>query len=296
MVDYSLDVVSHHEKFAGKTFLKYHVDQIDTVGVWGDEPFEIRFKNNTYKKVQVKISVDGTDILTGQPANTEVNKDMWVVQPYGTLSLKAWTETQNGGARFVFASANNSVALHTHGDMSNRGIIAAAVFIEGQPAPTYTHPSWDYYNFGTGIGDFSKGIGSRGSSLGGTYNSNVIRSNSLSASYNSASLDISPISENSVNNSDLESLVAVGAGEHVEQKITYVQGLVKPVFNQTLRLRYLWWDDLKTALRANNVPLPHPSGFPGDKPIMSLGSTPRMVKHTSAKRIEEVVVREYNRF
>ena len=46
-----------------------------------------------------------------------------------TLSLKAWPENSKSGASFVFTSAQNSVALHTHGDLSSRGIIAAAVFV-----------------------------------------------------------------------------------------------------------------------------------------------------------------------
>ena len=70
MSNYSLEVISHHPTFKNKSLRKYYVDGIDTIGAWGDEPFEIVFKNNTWQKVQVKLSLDGTDILTGEPANT----------------------------------------------------------------------------------------------------------------------------------------------------------------------------------------------------------------------------------
>src|SRR3984957_20893584 len=120
MSNYTLDIISHHPQFSGKNLKKYYINGIDTVGAWGNEPFEIRFKNNTRQKVQVKISVDGTDIFTGKLADTEVSSDMWVVNGCGTLSLKAWPENNNGGAAFVFTSVNNGVATHTHGNLSSR--------------------------------------------------------------------------------------------------------------------------------------------------------------------------------
>ena len=125
--NYSLEVISHHPQFKNKNLRKYYVDGIDTVGAWGDEPFEIKFTNHSWQKVQVKISLDGTDVLSGATANTSVDNNMWVVNAYGTMTLKAWPETAQGGAAFVFTSANNSVAVHTHGDLSARGIIAVAV-------------------------------------------------------------------------------------------------------------------------------------------------------------------------
>lgn len=308
--NYTLEIISHHPKFEKKSLRKYYVDGTDTVGAWGDEPFEIVFKNHTWQKVQVKLSIDGTDILTGDKANTEVSKDMWVVNGMGTLSLKAWPETHNGGAQLVFTSANNSVAVHTHGDLSSRGIIAAAVFTESHVAPYipivlnqpqehhhhhhYRKNWWDYYYDSSPVwiggtiytnnssGDFGSGT------LGGnsTFSSTV--SNTISpqadgggtftANSCSYSADASTHAPRARKSRSLESLVAVGAGQHVDQKITYVEGLIKPLLAETVRVRYLWWDDLVAKLKENNVPAPHASGFPGDKKqhIMSLGSTPRI--------------------
>src|ERR1700690_45680 len=93
--NYTLEIISHHPEFKNRNLKKYLVEGIETVGAWGNEPFEIRFKNNTYQKIQVKLSVDGTNILTGEPATTEVSKNMWVVNGYGTLNLKAWPENHN---------------------------------------------------------------------------------------------------------------------------------------------------------------------------------------------------------
>ncbi len=294
--NYKLEVISHHPDFKNRSLKKYNIEGIETVGAWGNEPFEIRFTNNTYQKIQVKISVDGTDILTGKPADTEITKDMWVVNGYGTLELKAWPETHNGGAQFIFTSANNSVAVHTHGDLSSRGIIAAAVFVEGHVEPIKYNPPIinhnhyhypDYYPL-HGY-PYKYWIGG-----GGTYTSNSIIMTTPVTTYNSADNNIrskntflNEVSFNAtmdsldcnVSESDsLEKLVSVGAGQHVNQKITYVQGLTKPLFTETVRVRYLWWDDLVNKLKSVNAAAPHASGFPGDKNqnIMNLGSTPRI--------------------
>lgn len=262
----------------------------------GDEPFEIRFKNNSHNKVQVKISVDGTDVLTGKPANTEIDKDMWVVNAYSTLSLKAWPETNNGGAGFVFTSANNSVSLHTHGDLSNRGIIAAAVYEE-----SHVEPIRLTYDF-TLCGDVTKGGIPSGGGNYSSYNS----SDSFTSdgrigtrsrkSLQSLSLQDICDSDRKSDDAGLEKLVAVGAGQHIEQKITYVTGLTKPRFAETVRVRYLWWDDLVSKLKESKPLDNHPSGFPGDKEhkIMSLGNTPRL--ETQVKKTRPVPQPSFSRF
>ena len=260
--NYTLEIISHHSQFKNKSLRQYYVDGINTIGAWGDEPFEIRFKNNTWQKVQVKISLDGTDVLTGQPATTDITKDMWVVNGYGTLNLKAWPETNNGGASFVFTSANNSVAVHTHGDLSSRGIIAAAVYVEGHVEPItlprveehhhYHYPRYRHYwdsvtspYYIGGIVLNSNTSGTLGGSSGTTYTSNSISPASFNASKGADSLNLSdaPVASNYFNAGEtksLESLVSVGAGQHVDQKITYVAGLIKPVFTESLTVKYVW--------------------------------------------------------
>jgi hypothetical protein len=314
--NYSLEIISHHPKFNNKSLRKYYVDGVETIGVWGDEPFEIRFKNNTWNKVQVKLTLDGTDILTGKPADTNVSKDMWVVNGYGTLSLKAWPETNNGGAAFVFTGAGNSVAVHTHGDLSSRGIIAAAVFTEGHVEPAvehHHHYSWPYYTpVWIKSNDDYKGydsIRSRGiiggtsagtntsiytSNTGGTFSSSTISCNNAASAAGSFSLN-----EIDEANSAFDSLVSVGAGAHVDQKIAYVTGLVKPIFSEAVRVKYLWWDDLTAKLRTETHAQPQPTGFPGDndKKNIDLKCTPRIGENKGVfRRVEQQAPYEYSRF
>lgn len=282
--NYGLEVISHHPQFKNKNLIQYYVDGINTVGAWGNEPFEIKFRNNTSQKVQVKISLDGTDVLTGQPANTEVSSKMWVVNGYDTLDLKAWPETNNGGASFIFTSANNSVAVHTHGDLSSRGIIAAAVYVEGHVAPIsikrvehhHHYPRYDYWHtYPIYIGG---SIITNDSFGGTTYSSNSTDSISMSLNESSVATNSSSPLRSKGDSKSLESLASVGAGDHVDQKITYVSGLVKPTFTETLRVKYLWWDELQAKLHETQAPMAHASGFPGNRSqnIMSLGNTPRI--------------------
>jgi hypothetical protein len=278
---FTLEIISHHPQFAKKSLRKYYVDGIETVGAWGDEPFEIRFKNNTYQKVQVKLSLDGTDILTGKLADTELSNKMWVVNAYDTLSLKAWPEDNNGGAGFVFTGADNSVAGHTHGNLSSRGIIAAAVFTEGHVEPQRLN--YDSYTYNTtksfdgrrsrsayyqGGNDITKGttIGSTKSSDSVSYNSSAPMDHLNLDLERSVELDddnFQEISEQPTS-AKLKSLVAIGAGQHVDQKIIYATGLIKPMFSETVRVKYLWWDDLVAKLRTQTTAQDQPSGFPGD--------------------------------
>lgn len=308
--NYTLEVISHHPQFDNKSLRKYYVDGIETVGAWGNEPFEIRFKNNTWQKIQVKLSVDGTDVFTGQPADTNVSDKMWVVNGYETLSLKAWPENNNGGAGFVFTSANNSVAVHTHGNLSSRGIIAAAVFVEGHVEPVRINPYPYIYSYPYTVinpcpitypyGDWVTWTGTNSGtySSGGVYNNSSMNASDQKASF-SASMNVIPVSAQAQStrshqtSKSLESLVAVGAGQHVDQKITYVSGLIKPIFTETVRVKYVWYDDLIKLLREHNAPAPHPSGFPGDREQgINLGKTPRL---GSFRRTEQPQV-VYSRF
>lgn len=307
--NYTLEIISHHPQFLNKSLRKYYVEGIETVGAWGDEPFEIIFKNNTWQKVQVKLSVDGTDVLTGKLADTEVNSDMWMVNGYGTLSIKAWPENNNGGAQLVFTSANNSVAVHTHGNLSSRGIIAAAVYVEGHVEPIRLNPYYpivinnnypqaprrlDEYYWGSDTGNSghlrSKNLENYKSSIvdntfGGSTWTNTSFDGCITgaagSTYSSDSISLNSCAPSAhahhLSKEDMKALASVGAGQYVDQIITYVAGLIKPVFTETVRVKYLWWDDLVSKLREHNVPAPHASGFPGDKPKgINLGKTPRI--------------------
>jgi hypothetical protein len=127
----SLAIVAHGTENVGRQYRQYELDGIPTIGVMQGEEFGIRFNSRFFDTIQVVVSVDGTNVLTGKQATLDPLQRMWVVQGYGSLELIAWPETTESGAAFVFTSAAKSVAAHTHGDMSARGYIGVAVFVEG---------------------------------------------------------------------------------------------------------------------------------------------------------------------
>lgn len=260
---YSLDVISHLPESKGRVLKKHSLNGEEFVGAFGNEPFEIQFRNNSWQKVQVRLSIDGTDILTGDVAGTDATGKMWVVQPYTTLSVKAWPETNKGGAAFVFTSAGESVAVNTHGNTTSRGVIAAAVFTEGHSTTYWTHRrfnDWTYSNDWTygSVSDvrLNKGIGTLSNAGGGTYSSQNV------------SLNVD-------RERGLESLPGVGAGEQVKQAVAEVAGFISPKFEQVISLKYEWWTELNNAIKQANGQYAA-QGFPADeKPIMSIGMTPR---------------------
>lgn len=285
---YNLEVISQHPEFKGKKLKKYAVDGLNTVGVWGNEPFEVLFTNNTWGRVQVKLSIDGTDILSGKPATTDSTGDMWIVEPYKTLTLKAWPETNKHGAQFIFTSAEKSVAVNTHGDLSSRSVIAAAVYVEGRSR----YDRFDDYYKSSNIRrrvSFDPTFSPNSSGgWSGTLNANSTSKNSASNIDDSigasASMDYMDVDYERQSDSrgessqNLKSLAAVGAGQQVNQTIVNVAGLIKPQFSQVIRVRYQWWDELQDELKAKGISSVAGSGFPGDveKNIMSIGSTPRI--------------------
>lgn len=316
-MNYKLDIISQHPEHHNKALRKHKVEAIDTVGVQIDEQFAIRFTNNTYHKVQVKISLDGIDIMTGELATTEPTQEMWVVQANGTLVINAWPETDNGGAALIFSHAGNSVAIHTNGDLSHRGIIAAAVYAEGHVEPlvvnpftittiVHEYPYWvqpyyypynyyydPYYDGARVIWNGNYGLG--GSSAGGTCSTS---SNSICGDISGTYGDVSgtyacnSLSANTETVQDQQSLPSVGAGQFTEQKIDHTAGLIKPILNEILQVRYLWWHELENKLINQTQEEAHPSGFPADtKKRIKLGNTPRVGTPKVSPVVEQPFVR-----
>ena len=320
---YTLEIISKHSKSDGKSFKQHLIDGHSTIGVLKNEPFEILFTNHTAEKVQCRISMDGLDILTGEPASTTSTGKMWLVNRYGTLRLKAWPETTSGGAQFVFTSAEKSVALHTSGDLSNRGIIACAVYREGYKPYYYSNNA--YYQGGGnvckgGSEPYWKNLSRSDLRLGDSetrgVRSSIVEKDTVSDSFGgqefsdcsegvasaaSASMDFMADCERSVEptgnrraRKSLESLASIGAGEQVKQSITTAAGLITPQLHSVVQVRYLWFKEL--VKRAKEVGFaPAANGFPADeKSLMSLGDTPRV--ETEEKSVYRMKQAELSRF
>lgn len=277
--NYTLDVVSLDSRSEKKRLKKYAMDGVNFVGVYENEPFEIAFRNNTHKKVGVKVSLDGTDIISGNLANTSTNETMWIVRPYSNLELKAWPETNNGGARFVFTTEENGVAAHTHGVLASKGIIAVAVFEDVYEAPRRNAMPFGSFNNSSEPYYHTSVLRSKGTPIAAkpSYSSDsfvTIKTNdSRSETKSSARMDLDarPWS------------MAVGAGEQVEQVIGTTVGLINPQLKEIIKVNYERWSSLKSKIYSYGKELAS-NGFPGDSEILrlNLGKTPRI--KSSAKK------------
>ena len=251
-----LSVISGLPESMGWQLKPYEVDGISTVGVLGNEPYEIVFTNTSTRTVQVIISVDGRNVLTGEDAHRDPTADCFVVKPSpfgpGACRLKAWPETSESGGRFVFAHAGDSVAVHTPGDLGSIGYISVAVYVEG-------HAS----DLDFDIPVLRGGFETRGGML-----------------------SMAPSSFGS----GMKSPVGTGVGETVSQHIGKARGLREPTFSEILQVRYLWWDDLCIKLREAGITPDqvHPTGFVPQK-LANLGDAPRpaatATPHTGYQRL-----------
>lgn len=255
-----LSIISAAPASRGRRLQPYRLDEIDTVGALPNEPYSIRFRNTSGAKIQIAISVDGTNVLTGRKATLDSTHDTFVVAPYATSTLDAWPETTRGGARFLFGETEDSVAVHTHGDITAKGYVSVAVFTEGYRPPAHSIPRGGF-DFGDEV---FRGGGMRGGpvSYGGGTKGMTTRGGP-----------------------------ATGAGEYVDQHIGTAQGLIRPEFSELVQVRYLWWDDVVNMLREQGFrPTPvHPSGFEPQR-MADLGTTPRPGGNDTTTPVE------YNRF
>lgn len=162
-----LTLFSRLDGSTGRALRSYMLDGILTVGGFDLEPYGIRFRNSTGKKIQAIIAVDGTNVQTGEKAKLDEKQRMWVVGPHDSMELVAWPESRRGGAAFVFTdNIGETVAANTHGELGALGYVSVAVYVEGYSVqPT----SWDEGrleksitrgvtmggDFGTGAGDWT---------------------------------------------------------------------------------------------------------------------------------------------
>lgn len=257
MNDYELEIISKDKKSKNKVFKSHELDGIKTIGVKNNEPFALRFKNNTYNDVQVRLSVDGTDVITGELASTNPTGEMWFVKANSSMEIEAWPETNSGGAKLVFGKEGASVAMNTHGNMSAKGLIAAAVFVEGYKPWYVTNASGPKWTGNTN-----------------RYDDTLFRSRSVSkgagTEFTTQTLCSTEINEVS------DSAPAVGAGEYTEQTITKTAGLTTPKFKEVVQFKYEWWNTLKKTLDQYVEPPVAHNAFPGDEKMIDIKNTPRV--------------------
>jgi hypothetical protein len=89
--------------------------------------YQIVVRNGTTARFEVVASVDGLDVVDGQPADP--NRRGYIVDPHGVLVIDGFRTSDDAVAAFRFGKVADSYAAQTSGDR-NVGIIGLAIFSE----------------------------------------------------------------------------------------------------------------------------------------------------------------------
>jgi hypothetical protein len=110
----ALPAVAHH----GTTFV---------AGELGHR-YEIVLTNQTPDRLEIVVSVDGRDVLSGKRADFRKQRG-YVIEPFGTVRVDGFRRSLDHVAAFRFADIDDSFAAR-HGAPQNVGAIGIAVFRE----------------------------------------------------------------------------------------------------------------------------------------------------------------------
>jgi len=93
--------------------------------------YELRIHNPTSSRVAVALSVDGLNTIDARHT-TAWDAHKWVVEPYGTISVRGWQMSSENARRFYFTTERDSYAAKL-GQAANLGVISAVFFRERAP-------------------------------------------------------------------------------------------------------------------------------------------------------------------
>ncbi len=106
--------------------------------------YEIVVANESRRRIEVVLSVDGLDVMDGQPASFA--KRGYVLAPRETVAIGGFRAGRDGVAAFRFVSVGDTYAQRRHRDTRNVGVLGLAVFGErwlGTPAiPRPENRAW----------------------------------------------------------------------------------------------------------------------------------------------------------
>ncbi len=128
---FSVDVLSR-----GDAVEKYLLHGRLYIEALENAEYEIRVHNPSGVRVAVALSVDGLNTIDAQRTSA-ANASKWVIEPYGTITIKGWQVSGNRARHFYFTNERESYAAKL-GQTANFGVISAVFFRELRPAVVIT--------------------------------------------------------------------------------------------------------------------------------------------------------------
>ncbi len=100
-------------------------------GTWG-QAYRVAFTNQSPERVEVVVTVDGRDVITGQVGDFGKQRG-YIVEPYGQLDVEGFRQSRDAVATFRFTSPGDAYSSRM-GTPGNLGVVGVAVFREAPPA------------------------------------------------------------------------------------------------------------------------------------------------------------------
>lgn len=112
-----------------------HRGQTYVMGHYGDR-YQVRVQNRTGQRVEAVVSVDGRDVVSGDPGNYRTQRG-YVIEPWGAATIDGFRQSLDSVATFRFTSPKDSYSAR-RGSPQNVGVIGVAIFAEDNPQATAT--------------------------------------------------------------------------------------------------------------------------------------------------------------
>lgn len=90
--------------------------------------YAVEIRNLTSSRLEVVLSVDGLDVIDGQPASFK--KRGYIIGPHERLEVKGFRKSYDAIAAFEFSTVSGSYSNLRHGVARDVGVIGLAVFAE----------------------------------------------------------------------------------------------------------------------------------------------------------------------
>jgi hypothetical protein len=124
------------------------------------ERYNIRVSNPTSERVEVVVTVDGRDAVSGRVGDY-VSQRGYLIEPWGSLSIEGFRRSLDEVAAFRFTDRSDSYSAR-RGTPQNVGVIGVAVFPEKRRPAAPVRPRPRPYSHDERYDDEYRAEGSRG--------------------------------------------------------------------------------------------------------------------------------------
>lgn len=126
-------------KVNGKSVDQYEHNDCTFIEAREGTEYSISVRNNSYKRKLAIVTVDGLNVITGEPQGND-NKNGYVINAHDVLEIKGFRQDMNSVGTFKFCKKGASYC-NEKGLKGNNGVIGVRVYDEKSAAFLYS--SWN---------------------------------------------------------------------------------------------------------------------------------------------------------